>query len=259
MHLQRLDPSNFPTTYVRAVSANGIVYFTDHVAKAEYDTFREQFAAILARYEELFEKFSLQKQNTVFALIYLDNAHGQDEADDLWSGWIGNIRAHATWVPSKFYTDRKVAITLFVATTEASAGAARSDATWQRDVNDMFTLSGAPTRLTLHNGVAYLTGTASMSGKPIEGQTREVLDTIDALMRRYQLKRENLVEHFSYVSDRPEVDIDAYEAQWKRWVGEDNHPPSGVRIQTHIDEGHDVEITLLFAVEDDYRMPAGTA
>ena len=248
MEIKRLDPSNFPTTYVRVVEANGIAYFTDHIAKPEYKTVREQFAAIMARYEELFEKFGYTKKNVVFALFYLGKPHQQNEVEDIWQDWSSGIDAHAIWVPSTFYTDRKVAVTFFVAATDAAAEAARQDEGWYNDVADMFRLNGSAPRLTTHNGVTYLVGSAGTCGTSILEQSKEALAQINALMEAHGLKREHLVEHFSYVAEGPEVDIDAYEAEWKNWVGTE-HPPSGVRIQTAFPKGHEVEISLLFAAE----------
>lgn len=252
MEIQRLDPANNPITYCRVVIANGIAYFTDHIARPECKTVYEQTAGILDRYVELFDKFHLKKENVVLAVNYYDKRYGKEDCVSAWNAWLGDIEAEALWVPVTFDMDRQVALTLFVATDEKAAARARADKGWVATLQDMHRVDGSPIRVAKHNGVYYLVGGACMDGRPIAEQTKYILREMEYLFKQYGLKKENMLAQFSYVSDRPEVDLAAYEEVWQTWVGRPTeNPPSGVRVQLEIPKGHDVEITIMVAVDEE--------
>lgn len=252
MDIQRLDPANDPVTYVRVAITHGIAYFTDHIARPQYKTVREQTEGILLRYEELFEQFNLKKENIVFAVNYLDKRYEVSECEDIWQEWMGDIKAETMWIPSSFCMDRQVALTLFVATDEEHAKKARADKGWKDTMEDMHRFNGAPVRIAKHNGVCYLVGGACMDKCSEVEQTKALLKNMESLFEVHGLKKENMIFQFSYVSDRPEVDLDAYEEVWQNWVGKGTaYPPSGIRAQVEIPKGHDVEISILVAMEEE--------
>lgn len=251
MQIKRLDPSNDPVTYVRVVVTQGIAYFTDHIARPEYKTVQEQTRGILARYEELFEQFGLKKENIVFAINYLDKEYQPKECQDIFQKWMGDIEAEAMWIPSTFSMDRQVAITFFVAEDEEHAKQARADKEWRLTMDDMHLVNGTSIRVAKHNGVCYLVGGACLDGSSEAEQTKSLLKEMESLFKIHGLKKENMIFQFSYLSDRPEVDLDAYEEIWQGWVGRGTpYPPSGIRMQLDMPEDHDVDISILVAMDD---------
>ncbi|MDR3051873.1 MAG: hypothetical protein LBU67_09170 [Oscillospiraceae bacterium] len=250
MEIKRLDPSNSPVTYVRAVAAGGLMYFTDHVARPEYVTVREQLTAITARYMELFARFHLRKEDIVYALIYLNEPYSWQEIEPIWEGWMRGIEARMALIPSRFHNGRDMAVTLIVAGDERAAAAARADTAWEETVRGFHAVGTPPgTGYAEHSGVAYLTRVVCAGGRPIREQTSAILAEADRAFAERGLRKENLIFQFSYVADRPGVDIDAYEEEWQRWIGPGTlNPPSGVRMQLDMPAGHDVEITFLVAI-----------
>ncbi len=251
MEIQRLDPANDPVTYVRVAVTHGIGYFTDHIARPEYRTLREQTAGILARYEELFQQFGFQKENIVFAIHYLDRAFRAEECEDIVEEWMEGIQAETMWIPSVFPMDRQIAITFFVAVDREHAARARADREWRKTMEDMHFFRGESVRVARHNGVCYLVGGASRDGSSEVEQTRSLLKEMEALFQVHGLKKENMIFQFSYVSWRPDVDLDAYEEVWQNWVGKGTaYPPSGIRVQVDMPGDHDVDISILVAEEE---------
>ena len=252
MDIRRIDPANDPITYVRIAAVHGIAYFTDHIARPEYKTVREQTAGILARYEELFGQFGYRKENIVFAINYLDKTYRTEECEDIFREWMGETEAQVMWISSTFPMDRQIAITFFVAEDEEHAARARADQGWRATMEEMHLVSGAPVRIAKHNGVCYLIGGACTDGSCEVEQTKTLLKEMETLFEEHGLKKENMIFQFSYVSDRPTVDLDAYEEVWQNWVGKGTaYPPSGIRMQLDMPENHDVDISILVAVEEE--------
>lgn len=86
MEIQRLDPHG---TVSRCVVHNHVAYFTGHSAKPGYQTLREQTAAVLKRYEEIFEEFHFKRENIFMVNIYLSDISMADEFEEVWQPWIG--------------------------------------------------------------------------------------------------------------------------------------------------------------------------
>ena len=73
----------------RIVKYNGIAYFTGHSARPGFKTLKEQTAAVLARYDELFAQHGLKKENIIVMNAYLADIKMIDEA------WIDGVYAPA--------------------------------------------------------------------------------------------------------------------------------------------------------------------
>lgn len=86
MEVKRLDPNG---TISRCVVHNGVVYFTGHSARPGYKTMREQTAAVLKRYDEIFAQFGLKKSNILMVNSYLADISMADEYEEVWQAWIG--------------------------------------------------------------------------------------------------------------------------------------------------------------------------
>ena len=57
MDIIRLDKNG---NSARVAIHNGVAYFTGHVSREPLPTLKEQTAAVLARYDELFEQFGMK-------------------------------------------------------------------------------------------------------------------------------------------------------------------------------------------------------
>ena len=85
----------------RVVKYNGVLYFEIHVAAKASEkpmTMYEQAKALLARYDELLEKFGSDKEHILRADIYIRDASMLDEFNKAWEEWVpeGHQPARAT-------------------------------------------------------------------------------------------------------------------------------------------------------------------
>ena len=81
----------------RVAEANGVAYFTGHVAakSADMPTLYEQTAAVLRRYAELFEKFGYQKENILMVTGYIRDIDKIGEFEKAWDEWVDRDNAPA--------------------------------------------------------------------------------------------------------------------------------------------------------------------
>ena len=70
MEIQRFDKRPGCS---RVVIHNHVAYFTGHVAAGKQPTLREQGEAVLKRYDELFERFGLKKENILYSNAYVQD------------------------------------------------------------------------------------------------------------------------------------------------------------------------------------------
>lgn len=92
MEIQRFDKRPGCS---RVVIHNHVAYFTGHVAAGKQPTLREQGEAVLKRYDELFERFGLKKENILYS-----NAYGiRSTLTNLEAQPAGN--PHIAWVVPK--------------------------------------------------------------------------------------------------------------------------------------------------------------
>ena len=78
--------------HARVVIHNHVAYFTDHVARRDlgFTTVKDQTAAILRRFDELFERFGMRKENILLMTAYLRDIGKLSEFDESWIAWIGD-------------------------------------------------------------------------------------------------------------------------------------------------------------------------
>ena len=78
--------------------------------------------------------------------------------------------------------------------------------------------------MAVHNGVCYLAGQVAVEGAPdIEGQTREVLANIDALLARAGTDKSKILRAQIYLADI--ADFPGMNSAWDAWVSPNHAPP----------------------------------
>jgi enamine deaminase RidA (YjgF/YER057c/UK114 family) len=78
--------------------------------------------------------------------------------------------------------------------------------------------------MTVHNGTAYLAGqVAADATQGIEGQTRQVLAQIDALLARAGSDKSKIVMAQIFIADLAE--FPSMNTVWDAWVAAGNAPP----------------------------------
>jgi enamine deaminase RidA (YjgF/YER057c/UK114 family) len=77
--------------------------------------------------------------------------------------------------------------------------------------------------MSVHNGVAYLAGQVAADGsQDITGQTRQVLQAIDALLARAGTDKSKVLMAQIFIADL--ADFPAMNAVWDTWVVPGNTP-----------------------------------
>ena len=83
--------------------------------------------------------------------------------------------------------------------------------------------------MAVHNGVCYLAGQVAVEGEPdIEGQTREVLANIDALLARAGTDKRKILRAEIFLSSM--ADFAGMNRVWEAWVVP-NHTPARATVQ----------------------------
>ena len=78
--------------------------------------------------------------------------------------------------------------------------------------------------MAVHNGVAYLAGQVAGDGsQDIAGQTRQVLDQIDALLARAGTDKSRILMCQIFIADL--ADFPGMNAVWEQWVPAGHAPP----------------------------------
>ena len=78
--------------------------------------------------------------------------------------------------------------------------------------------------MAVHNGVCYLAGQVAVGGAPdIEGQTREVLAAVDALLARAGTDKTRILRAQIFLADMD--DFPGMNAVWDGWVVPGHTPP----------------------------------
>ena len=87
-----------------------------------------------------------------------------------------------------------------------------------------FDVGARMSEMAVHNGVCYLAGQVAVEGEPdIEGQTREVLANIDALLVRAGTDKSRILRAEIYLADI--ADFPAMNKVWDHWVVANHTPP----------------------------------
>ena len=87
-----------------------------------------------------------------------------------------------------------------------------------------FDVGARMSEMAVHNGVAYLAGQVAGDGsQDISGQTRQVLEAIDALLARAGSDKSKILRAQIFIADL--ADFPAMNAVWDGWVVPGNTPP----------------------------------
>ena len=87
-----------------------------------------------------------------------------------------------------------------------------------------FDVGARMSEMAVHNGVCYLAGQVAVDGEPgIEGQTREVLTNIDALLARAGTDKTRILRAQIYLADI--ADFAGMNVVWDGWVVANHAPP----------------------------------
>jgi enamine deaminase RidA (YjgF/YER057c/UK114 family) len=101
--------------------------------------------------------------------------------------------------------------------------------------------------MAVHNGTVYLAGQVAADGsQDISGQTRQVLDAIDALLARAGSDKSKILRAQIFLKDLG--DFAAMNAVWEGWVVPGHTPPRAT-VQAHLAKPEwKIEIVVTAAV-----------
>jgi enamine deaminase RidA (YjgF/YER057c/UK114 family) len=110
-----------------------------------------------------------------------------------------------------------------------------------------FDVGARMSEMAVHNGVCYLAGQVAVDGAPdIEGQTREVLASIDALLARAGTDKSRILRAQIFLANIQ--DFPAMNAVWDAWVVA-NHTPPRATVQAALGKPEwKVEIVITAAL-----------
>ena len=203
----------------RVVFSHNLAWFTGHAAP-QYSTLREQAAAVLRRYDELFEQFGLLKKNIVYSVCFLKNADDEEEFADEYFKWIDPKNPPAgytvTGIPIQHSPvgDNILIELQFLVATDPDAKIERFDVT-------------RGSRMVTYDGMAYFTGHVYPKADTLGEQTAGVLRRYDELFEKFGLKKENIVAQYGFIKSMESYNEIA--APMAEYFGE--NPPAGVVVQ----------------------------
>ncbi len=101
--------------------------------------------------------------------------------------------------------------------------------------------------MAVHNGVCYLSGQVAVEGEPdIEGQTREVLASIDDLLARAGTDKSRILRAQIFLADM--ADFAGMNRVWDTWVVS-GHTPTRATVQATLAKPEwKVEIVVMAAL-----------
>lgn len=224
----------------RMVEYDGMAYFTGHVYP-KADTLGEQVAGVLKRYDELFEKFGLKKENVVAANGFIKNMAHYGEIAEPFNAYFGEnppagvIVEAAPRQNTPFGPKLEIELALFVATGE-------NPKIVRRDV-----VPGM-SRVVEYNNIAWFTGhSARPEYKTLTTQSEAVMKRYAELFAQFGYKKENILMEYGYVRDIEQVN-DYLNA---RGVFIDSqNPPAGVVVQAK-PSGDENQLEVQFIVNLD--------
>ena len=101
--------------------------------------------------------------------------------------------------------------------------------------------------VAVFNGVAYLAGqVADDKSLDIQGQTRQILETIDRLLKQVGSDKSRILMAQIFVANMKE--FDGMNAAWDAWVAEGNAPPRATIEARLADADYKVEVVVTAAV-----------
>ena len=225
----------------RMVTYDGMAYFTGHVYP-KADTLGEQTAGVLRRYDELFEKFGLKKENIVAQYGFIKSMESYNEIAAPMAEYFGENPPAGVVVQAPpnqntaFGPNLQIELAMFVATGDHPNIV-------RRDV-----VPGM-SRVVEYNGLAWFTG---HSARPefvgtLE-QTKALCARYDELFAQFGYRKENLVMMYGFMADIEEYkDFDAGKAGFEC----PDAPAAGVLVQARPSgEGNRLELQYILALDD---------
>ena len=224
----------------RMVEYDGMAYFTGHVYP-KVDTLGEQVAGVLNRYDELFEKFGLKKENVIAANGFIKNMAHYGEIAEPFNAYFGENPPAGVIVEAPprqntpFGPKLEIELALFVATGE-------NPQITRRDV-----VPGM-SRVVEYNGIAWFTGhSARPEFKTLATQSEAVMKRYAELFEQFGYKKENILMEYGYVRDIEQVND--YLGARKVFIDPEN-PPAGVVVQAK-PSGDENQLEVQFIVNLD--------
>lgn len=219
---------------------DGMAYFTGHVYP-KVDTLGEQVAGVLNRYDELFEKFGLKKENVIAANGFIKNMAHYGEIAEPFNAYFGENPPAGVIVEAPprqntpFGPKLEIELALFVATGE-------NPQITRRDV-----VPGM-SRVVEYNGIAWFTGhSARPEFKTLATQSEAVMKRYAELFEQFGYKKENILMEYGYVRDIEQVND--YLGARKVFIDPEN-PPAGVVVQAK-PSGDENQLEVQFIVNLD--------
>lgn len=235
--IRRLDVSRGS----RLTIYDGMAYFTGHVYP-KGEGLAEQTAGVLARYDELFEKFGLKKENIILANGFIKSIGDYKALAEPWGAYFkenGPAGVVVQAPPNQntdFGPNLEVELAFFVAVGE------------NPEIKRYDVVPGM-SRLVVYNGLGYFIGHSAKPGlETLEEQTATVLARYDELFERFGLKKENLVMMNAYLRDISRIaEFDKALAPWR----DAENPPAGAIVQAiPSGENNQLELQFIVAVDD---------
>ena len=242
MDLQKLDQritNADPTPASRVVIHNGVAYFTGHSAfqGPDRETLAQQTRALLRRYDQLLEQFSLKKERILMYHAYLSNIDEIDAFAGEMRQWLGGENCPAAVAVQALPggENNRLELSLLVAA----------------DDKPITRIPAGPdfSRLVIHNGVGYFTGHIARPTAPTYGQQMEIItQRYETFFREYGLNREDMILANIYVKDIGQQQ--AFQEPWADWAGYST-PPAGVAVEASPEQEQNLlEVEIWIAVDE---------
>ncbi|MDO4321098.1 MAG: Rid family hydrolase [Lachnospiraceae bacterium] len=223
----------------RVAVYDGMAYFTGHVSPKE-DGAEKQTQSVLARYEELFKRFHLKKENVVAAYAFLKNADQYEAVTKQMADFFGENPPAAVIVGASPNQNTamgpriEIELALFVATGEKPDIVRR----------DVFP---GMSRVVEYNGLAWFSAHCASSGSTLKEQTAVLAERYSELFEQFGYKRENVVMAYGYVRDIGKcLEFEAPMSTWR----DQERPPAGVLVEAGMC-GPECHLELQFIVSVD--------
>jgi len=110
-----------------------------------------------------------------------------------------------------------------------------------------FDVGARLSEMAVHNGTAYLAGQVPEDDSlDIQGQTRQVLEAVDALLARAGTDKRHILMAQVFIADL--ADFDGMNAAWDAWVAAGHAPPRATVEARLAKPGWRVEIVVTAAL-----------
>jgi len=111
-----------------------------------------------------------------------------------------------------------------------------------------FDVGARMSEMAVHNGTVYLAGQiADDATQDIQGQTRQVLAAVDALLARAGSDKSRILMAQIFLVDM--ADFDGMNAVWDAWVAADHTPPRATVQAQLAKPGWKIEMVVTAAIK----------